>query len=99
MKNPEAVLNEIEKYKMEKQKYYLSCIAYGFINNRYYGPKDPHKDINDKAMICFENPPKAVLTKDNCSKIFFQVNPELKKVYKNHKNSIDYIINVSMKYL
>ena len=74
--NPDIVLTEIETFKKEERKLYLERISYGFLN---YDPKEM-SDIK-------RNP-----TDEYCKKKLFKKYPIIKKIYKKHKKSLDYII-------
>ena len=67
---PETVL------QTTKQSYILD-IAWGFVNNRLYGPIDPFEDDGYKAMTVYENSPRTELNSDNYKEIFHQTYPTL----------------------
>lgn len=88
VKYPENVLN-----KIGKDNDLLNDLAWGFLNNRYYGAKNPYEKEDFTAMTVYEDSPKPVLNKNNCKSIFFKTNPSLKEKYTVYKYQIDYIIN------
>ena len=88
VKFPLIVLNQIGK-----NEDFLNDLTWGFLNNRYYGSKNPFEHEDYTAMTVNENGPKPILTKDNCKSIFFETNPTLKAKYADYQYQIDYIIN------
>jgi len=71
----------------------LDHLAWGFMNNRYYGVQDPYEDNPNKAFTVYYNPPKPVLNDKNCKEIFYKVNPSLIKLYPKYKKQVDYLLN------
>lgn len=94
VKYPMVVLNRIGK-NIEL----LDLLTWGYLNNRYYGTKNPFENEDYTAMTIYKTTPKPVLNKDNCKKIFFETNPSLKEKYTKYKFQIDYIINTAIKSL
>jgi hypothetical protein len=88
VRNPEEVLNQIGR-----DNDILEDLTWGFLNNRYYGAKNPFEDTEYSALTVYEAGPKPILNKMNCKSIFFETNPVLKIKYKEYKYQIDYIIN------
>jgi len=88
VKQPEIVLSLID-YDTEL----LDQLAWGFINNRYYGPIDPYEKEPNKAFFISANNPKPVLNASNYKTIFYQVNPKVKELNKRFKKQIDYLLN------
>jgi hypothetical protein len=72
---------------------YLDKLAWGFVNNHYYGVVDPYENELNKAFTKYDNPPKVVLTKKNYKDIFYQVNPKLKPEYDKYQSQIDNLLN------
>ncbi len=94
VKYPEIVLNRIGK-----DYDFLDEIAWGFINNRYYGAINPFEGYDYTAMTVYENGIEPVLNKDNCKSIFFETNPIMKTKYNEYESQIDYIINSAIRSL
>jgi hypothetical protein len=90
VKFPETVFNRIGK-----DQGLLDNLTWGFLNNRYYGAKNPFENDEYTAMVVHDNGPKPILNKDNCKAIFFETNPTLKEKYTDYKYQIDYIINTA----
>lgn len=88
VKYPEIVLQQIGN-----NEGLLNSLTWGFLNNRYYGAKNPFENDEYTAMTVYENGPKPILNKDNCKDIFFETNPSLKKKYNTYKYQVDFIIN------
>jgi hypothetical protein len=95
---PFLVFEEINRYDKLKQKGMLDSIAYGFLNNRYYGPSHPDSELMDKAFIVRKEPLPVVLNKSNYKEIFFQTNPKFKDLYKIYPEQIEYMFNNVEKY-
>lgn len=91
VKFPEIVLT-----KIGKNDKFLNDLSLGFLNNRYYGAKNPFENNDFTAITVDENGPKPILNKDNCKAIFFETNPSLKSRYNEYKYQIDYIVNQSI---
>jgi len=91
---PEIVLNRIAK-----NNELLNDLTWGFLNNRYYGVKNPFENNDYIATTLNENKPTPILKKDNCKSIFFETNPSLKAKYNDYKYQIDYIINKAIENL
>jgi len=94
VKYPTIVLDRIGK-----NNDLLNDLTWGFINNRYYGAKNPFEDNDFTAMTVYENGPKPILNPDNCKSIFFETNPSMKAKYVDYKYQIDYIINTAVESL
>ena len=94
VKFPEIVFNRIGK-----NEELLNDLTGGFLNNRYYGAKNPFENNDYIAMTVYENGPNQILNKDNCKDIFYETNPSLKAKYNDYKFQIDYIINASIESL
>lgn len=94
VKYPEITLKEIKK-----DSRLLDRLIWGFLNNRYYGAKNPYEDNDFRAMTVYENELKPILNDKNCEEIFYQLNPKLKYVYPLYKYQIDYILNGAKKNL
>jgi hypothetical protein len=94
VKYPEIVLN-----KIGKDNDLLNDLTWGFLNNRYYGAKNPLEENDYTAMTVYDNGPKPTLNKDNCKSIFFETNPSMKTKYNDYKYQIDYIINAAIESL
>jgi hypothetical protein len=77
----------------------LFDIAWGFLNNRYYGPKDPYEDLKFKASKVHSKGPEPVLNAENCIEIFFETNPTLYDCYDKYKFQIDFIITEAEAFL
>jgi hypothetical protein len=77
----------------------LDDLAWGFVNNHYYGVKDPFENDPNKAFTKYENPPKRVLYQNNYKEMFFLVNPTLKSNYTKYQKQIDYLLNEIFKLL
>lgn len=94
MKYPEKVLIQIGDYDA-----LLDRLIWGFLNNRYYGPKDPF--INNKNQYIFNDTiqPKPILNCENYEDIFFKTNPMLKLIWDDYKDQINYILSGVKKYL
>lgn len=88
VKYPEITLKQIGN-----NEELLNSLAWGFLNNRYYGAKNPFENEDYSAMTVYENGPKPILNMDNCKDIFFETNPSLKNKYSTYKYQIDFIIN------
>lgn len=67
---PETVL------QMTGQSYILD-IAWGFVNNRAYGPIDPFENNGHKAMTVYANSPQMELNSNNYKEIFNKTYPTL----------------------
>ena len=67
---PETVLDQIDPA-------YFDELAWGFINNRFYGSKSPLDKEDYIAMTINNNPPKPVLNKENYALIFNETYPTL----------------------
>lgn len=68
-KCPETVIKQIGQS-------YIEQLAWGFVNNRYYGPVDPFEDDGFKAMTVYKKAePK--LNAENCREIFNMTYPTL----------------------
>ena len=94
VKFPEIVLD-----KIGQNEDLLNDLVWGFVNNRYYGAKNPFDNNDFTAMTVYENGPKPILNENNCESIFFDTNPSLKKKYKDYQSQIDYIITASIEIL
>lgn len=94
VKFPEITLDEIKK-----DSRLLDRLIWGFLNNRYYGARNPYEDKDFRAMTVYENEPKHILNGKNCEEIFYQLNPKLEKLYPIYKYQIDYILNGAKKQL
>lgn len=94
VKFPEIVFD-----KIGQNQGLLDDLVWGFVNNRYYGAKNPFDNNDFTAMTVYENGPKPILNQDNCESIFFETNPSLKEKYKDYQSQIDYIITASIEIL
>jgi len=74
--NPDLVLSEIETLQKEKRIYYLDRLSYGFLG------------FGSKEISAYRQNP----TENYCKKILFKKHPKVKKIYKKHKEALDYII-------
>jgi len=71
----------------------LDELAWGFVNNHYYGVIDPFENDPNKSFTRNNNPSKQVLTQKNYKEIFYEVNPTLKINYAKYQKQIDYLLN------
>ena len=67
---PETVLDKLDQS-------YFGDLAWGFVNNRLYGPDDPFEDDGFKAMTFYDSAPERKLTLDNYNDIFNETYPTL----------------------
>lgn len=88
VERPVIVLQEITKDKNSRE-YLLDKLAWGFVNNRIYGAKDPYENEPYKAMTIHFDPPERVLTISNYREIFYAINPAIPALYNDNKEIID----------
>jgi len=77
----------------------LNDLIWGFLNNRYYGAKNPLENWDYTAKRFNDSYPKPILNKENCKNIFFEAHPTLKDKYSSYKYQLDFIINGAIEYL
>ncbi len=94
MKYPEIVLK-----KIGDNEALLDRIIWGFLNNRYYGSKNPSIDGDNQYIVNDTIQPKPVLNSENCEEIFFETNPMLKEISVDYKDQISYILTGAKKEL
>lgn len=90
---PSFVLEQIHRQDKSKQEYLLMHLAWGFLNDRYYGGTGTVSSDSSKAKRDDENQPNAVLNLSNYREIFFSLNPELRRLYGAYSDLIDYVLS------
>jgi len=81
-KQPKSVLLQVRD-----NKYLLDHLVWGFLNNHYYSPGNIDK-LHKKSK-----PVTPQLNINNYKKIFFDVNPQIKELYPEHKKQLDYLLH------
>jgi hypothetical protein len=95
VKYPNVVLTKISRLEKETKDQMILNLAWGFVNNRYYGASDTNEDNPMKAMTVYNNPPKVLLDTLNYRKIYFSLNPEIQNIYPRFKNEIESVLDLS----
>ncbi len=72
---PETVLEQIDQS-------FFGDLAWGFVNNRYYGPVDPFEDYGYKALTDYRNSIEPILNTKNYIEIFNETYSTLIKAEK-----------------
>jgi hypothetical protein len=93
VKRPDNVMRQISMKDSANKESLLSGLAYGFVNNRNYGSKDPFEDDPYKEMTVYNNPPKVILDSTNYKEIYFSLNPQIPKIYPMYKKDIDSVLS------
>jgi hypothetical protein len=93
VKRPENVMEQISMKDSANKASLLSGLAWGFVNNRYYGSKDIFEDNPYKAMTVYNDPPKVILNTTNYRELYFSLNPEISKIYPTYKKEIDSVLS------
>lgn len=83
-KCPETVLQQIDRPLFED-------LAWGFVNNRYYGPIAPFENDGYKTMTVYEDPPEQTLNSENYIEIFNETYPTL-KTNETHSDDIKLLL-------
>lgn len=90
---PRTVLEQIHRKHTGKREYLLGHLAWGFLNNRYYGITASNNGNSSAATADSVNEPRPVLGSSNYKEIFFSLNPEIRSLYGTYPGLINDLLS------